>query len=77
MKLEIDYKKKTEKKKASQICGLEQHATEQPWIKEQIKRNIKKYLRNQKNCQQYHKTKIKKDTVTKIYGMLIAINVYI
>ena len=73
------------KKKASQICGLEQHATEQPRIKEQIKRNIKKYLKNQRKGQQYHKTKIKRHSdqnllnATKgiLRGKFIAINVYI
>ena len=46
MKLEIDYKKKTErKKKKPHRFVVKQHATEQPWIKEQIKRNIKKYLK--------------------------------
>ena len=48
---------------------VKQHATEQPWIKEQIKRNIKNTWKNQKKRQQYYETKIKRDTATKIYGM--------
>lgn len=51
MKLEIDYKKKTErKKKKPHRFVVKQHATEQPWIKEQIKRNIKKYLKKSKEA---------------------------
>lgn len=44
MKLEIDYKKKNwkKKKKKPHRFVVEQHATEQPWIKEQIKKKHQK-----------------------------------